>query len=204
MDVSRIVELCMQSEVLKQLERTGWSIAGVTTGRKESIAEHSWGVSFISWMLSMEQLQQDVSFDLSVALAMSILHDLPESIMSDIPHSAVSLGVSELQAGKSKAELAAMDLIFTHFEFLGIEAKSLLNRLQKAECQESRVVLSADILDMLMHASRLEMNGVSPIFLEPFFKIGVRRITGYGIPSAAEIASFLNAEHDRRKDGIIL
>jgi len=67
--------------------------------------------------------------------------------------------------------------------------------LQKGESIESRIVLSSDILDMLLHAIGLERNGVNAKILDQFFTTGLSRIKSFDIPIAIKIATLLYEEH---------
>lgn len=195
MPAEYIIESFLRAESLKRLQRSGWEIAGVTVGRQESIAEHSWGTAFLAWLIGIHVSEERTDLDLCKVLAMAILHDLPEALTTDIPHSAVLLGGSDLKAGKVNAEMRAIEDLLEHIskaEGIGID---LLEELRHAESFESRIVLSADILDMLLHAIALERNGVASRFFDPFFNSGVPRVISFGIPLAISIAQNLLNEH---------
>ncbi|MCK4279717.1 MAG: HD domain-containing protein, partial [Candidatus Thorarchaeota archaeon] len=75
-----IVTLCLQGEMLKNLKRTGWALAGVQDSNGESIASHTWGTAHISLLLA-EWLKNDgKEVDLARVLTMAIVHDLPEAL----------------------------------------------------------------------------------------------------------------------------
>ncbi len=61
---------------------------------------------------------------------------------------------------------------------------------------EARVVGSADILDMLVHAISLERSGVSPELLQGFFDSARDRLENLGIAFALELFRELEEEHD--------
>ncbi|MHA2425365.1 MAG: HD domain-containing protein, partial [Candidatus Thorarchaeota archaeon] len=93
---------------MKRLERTGWNIAGVQTYRSESIAEHAWGTLYLSWLISMHLISSGTHVVLAKVLTMAMLHDIPESLVSDIPRPALELGGTKIKEGKSNAEYAAI------------------------------------------------------------------------------------------------
>jgi putative hydrolase of HD superfamily len=160
MDTSAVLQLLLDAHRLKHVPRTGWVIRGVADA--ESVADHSFGVAFISLILaetsarasgepqpnpSVEPLI-DHPLDRAKLLTIALLHDLPESVFSDIPTPATD----HFPPGtKRRAETAVLS--------------ELLHRLPCAEqwhawwqefvdgtSMEGRLVRDADQLDMLIQA----------------------------------------------------
>ena len=76
---------------LKALPRTGWERKGVPA--PESVAAHSWGVSWLVLVLLPPSL------DLRRALTYAVLHDLPEVRAGDwTPHDLRRTGATMMQA----------------------------------------------------------------------------------------------------------
>ena len=198
MSAEEIIDLCLHAASLKRLTRTGWDLAGIQLGRQESVAEHSWGTTFLSLVIGNHHSMRGEALDLQRLLFMAIIHDLAESLVSDIPHSALILGDPHLKEGKSLAERNAINKLFANLNDLGELAKELLDEMGAAESVESRIVLSADVLDMLLQAIALERSGAEHHILESFFQSGVSRVREYDIPIAIEIADFLHQEHKSR------
>jgi len=198
MSAEEIIDLCLHAASLKRLTRTGWDLAGIQSGRQESVAEHSWGTTFLSLVIGNHLSMRSKALDLQKLLFMAIIHDLAESLVSDIPYSALILGAPHLKEGKSLAEKNAIDKLFGGFSDLGELAKELFDELGTAKSVESRIVLSADVLDMLLQAIGLERSGVEQHILESFFESGISRVREYGIPIAIEIADLLHQEHKFR------
>ncbi len=190
-----IIETYLRAEALKRLNRTGWDIAGVIVGRKESVAEHSWGTTFLALLISNQLLENGIEFELSKVLSMAAIHDISEAITSDIPYSAILLAGDPLKKGKSIAEKEAVNSIFSSLGTHNEKMVSVFQELQKGESIESRIVLSSDILDMLLHAIGLERNGVNAKILDQFFTTGLSRIKSFDIPIAIKIATLLYEEH---------
>lgn len=170
MNVSQeIIGLARNGENLKRLGRTGWALAGVDRVRQESVGEHSFGTILISLLISKALVSQGEQVDLSRVAMMATLHDLPESMTSDIPRIAVDLGGNLLQEGKKEAEKKAIRLISKKSEFFGEWLVNLWKDMEGESSTEARIVLGADIIDMLVHAVSLETSGVSPEILNQFF-----------------------------------
>ena len=68
---------------LKKIKRTGWKNNKIKS--PESVADHSFRVSFIAMFLS-----KDLNVDALRLIQMSLIHDLAESVVGDItPHCGV-------------------------------------------------------------------------------------------------------------------
>ncbi|MBW1878031.1 MAG: HD domain-containing protein [Deltaproteobacteria bacterium] len=97
MSISRVgvVDVLLEAARLKALDRAGWVRCGIP--RPESVAAHSWGVSWLVLALLPEDL------DSGRALSYAVLHDLPEVRVGDlVPSDKVDA------TAKSHREHAAM------------------------------------------------------------------------------------------------
>ena len=164
-----IIEIAKKGETLKRLGRTGWALAGVDSFRQESVGEHSYGTVLISLLVSKALMNQGEQIELSTVLTMATLHDISESLTSDIPRTAVDLGGVQLKEGKKVAEKKAIQLISKQSEFFGEWIVDVLGGMEGNSSTEARIVLGADIIDMLVHAVSLETSGASPEILNQFF-----------------------------------
>lgn len=162
--------MARNGETLKKLGRSGWAIAGVDSVRQESVGEHSYGTILISLLISKALVNQGEQIDIGKVITMATLHDLPESMTSDIPRSAVDLGGNLLKAGKKEAEKEAIQFISKKSEFFGDWIVELWKGMEEKSSPEARIVRGADMIDMLVHAISLETSGVSPQILEQFFE----------------------------------
>lgn len=62
---------------LKELPRTGWLDRGISTEETESVADHSFGVALLAWLLA------PVGLDRARVVELALLHDLAESAVGD-------------------------------------------------------------------------------------------------------------------------
>lgn len=159
-----ILGLANRGQTLKRLMRTGWSLAGVDCARTESVGEHTYGTVLNALLISKALVERGEIIDLGKVAAMATIHDLPESLITDIPRTAV-----ELQKAKQKAERVAMKRITETTQFFGGWLLDLWSDLEDGNSIEARIVLGADLIDMLVHAVSLEKSGVSPDILDQFF-----------------------------------
>ncbi|MGD9397051.1 MAG: HD family hydrolase [Candidatus Thorarchaeota archaeon] len=166
---AEIIELAMKGETLKKIGRSGWSLAGVDCARQESVGEHAFGTAFLSLLISKHLLGQGEELDFGEVLSMAIIHDLPESLISDIPRTAMELGGETFRDGKAKAEKTSMQKIAEKSSNFGDWLTTLWRNIEDRDSLEARIVGGADIIDMLVHAISLESSGVSPEILDQFF-----------------------------------
>jgi len=132
---TRLVE-CVR---LKSVERTGWVRAGVKNA--ESVAGHSWGVAWLVLVLAPPELDRER------ALAMAIVHDLPEVRTGDrVPATA------EERAEKHVAEERAMRGLVESLPGAD-ELLALFLAYESQDCPESRFVKACDLLDMALQAA---------------------------------------------------
>ncbi|MHA2379444.1 MAG: HD domain-containing protein [Candidatus Thorarchaeota archaeon] len=190
-----VISLFIKSEILKSLQRTGWATAGVRGPVIESVADHSYGTTFISLVLAKMLRAEGEGVDLEKTLTMAVLHDLGESVVSDVPSSSDSSDARTFANAKTALEAKAVASILSPLGDLGFSLQSCWTELHEGISTEARIVGSADLLDMLVHAVILERSGVAPRILQGFFDSGRRRLKELGIKLAIDLYSLLEAEH---------
>lgn len=132
---------------LKELARAGWDRVGVTD--PESVAAHSWGVAWLVLALCPEGV------DRGRALAMAVLHDLPEVRIGDLtPHDDVPATT------KRAAEHDALRTLVAALPRAD-ELLELWREYEHGSSPEGRFVKACDRLDMALQAERYrEAQGV--------------------------------------------
>jgi len=143
MNIDATLNMLLHGNQLKQTARTGWGQRGVVDA--ESVAAHSYGVTFIVLILA-PLMSQPV--DLGKALAMAVLHDLPESLTSDIPTPAWRLMPKGV---KPRVESEAMERILGGATGAD-ELLATWRELHEYESAEARLVSDADKLDLYLQA----------------------------------------------------
>ena len=143
MDVTAVLKTLLHGNQLKRTARTGWVQRGVPNA--ESVAAHSYGVVFVTLVLAQVM---DEPIDLAKALAIAVLHDLPEGLTTDIPTPAwryLPNGV------KTAVERHAMQDILQDTSYAD-SLMALWEELHKKETVEAQLVDDADKLDMFVQA----------------------------------------------------
>jgi len=191
-----IITLCLQGEMLKDLKRTGWALAGVQDSNSESVASHAWGTAHISLLL-VECLRNDgKEVDLARVLTMAIVHDLPEALISDIPKTALQLGGESMKRGKQDAERKALDAMMKPLGMTGSRIQSIWEEFNTSDSIEAQIVRASDTFDMLVHALAMERNGLSPKMLHPFFVSSQSAIDSVSVPLFDDVYIVLLKEHE--------
>lgn len=133
-------ERLLEALELKELPRAGWRRVGIA--QPESVASHSWGVAWLVLALCPPEI------DRGRALAMAVVHDLPEVRTGDItPHDQVGA------AAKQAAERAALQQLVSPLSH-GEELKQLWLECEQETSPEGRFVKGCDRLDMALQAER--------------------------------------------------
>ena len=143
MDGSDIVKLLLHGNQLKRTARTGWAQRGVPAA--ENVAAHSFGVAFTTLVLA-QLVDEDV--DLGRALALALLHDLPEALTSDIPAPAWRFLSRDL---KRQMEAAALQEMVGETPFQEL-FDAWWQDLDENDSAEARLVHDADKIDLFLQA----------------------------------------------------
>jgi len=156
MDTSSLANLFLETATLKRMPRAGWLKRGVP--HVESVAEHSFGVVFVSLALAdllQENGHLEGELDLEKVLVMAVLHDLAEVRLTDLPLSAQRLVPASV---KSQAEASAMDSLLAPLPTSG-RLKALWQEFEDQASPEGRLVRDADKLEMMVQCLLYEQAG---------------------------------------------
>lgn len=147
MNGPELVKLLLHGNQLKRTARTGWAQRGVPGG--ENVAAHTFGVAFATLVLA-QLIDEEV--ELGRALALALLHDLPEGLTTDIPSPVLRFLSREL---KTEMEAAAMEEIVGGTP-LQEPFDSWWRELNENESVEARLVHDADRIDLFLQATIYE------------------------------------------------
>jgi putative hydrolase of HD superfamily len=128
---------------LKRVPRTGWVMRGVPEA--ESVADHSYGVAFIALLLA-EMASEAV--DKAKLLTIALLHDLPESVVSDLPSPAMAHFPPGAKRSAEAAVLAQLLDGLPNAE----RWRAWWQEFEDGTSVEGQLVRDADRLDMLIQA----------------------------------------------------
>lgn len=143
--MNRIAEFLFEAMLLKRVQRTGYQFLG--PGR-ESVAEHTFGVMCVAWVLA----KQTPEADISRLLAMCLVHDLPEARIGDL--NAVQ---KRYVAADEKSAVTDMT---RHLPF-GPEVAALMDEFNAGDTIDARLANDADQLAFLLDLKSLSDMGHS-------------------------------------------
>lgn len=141
--VKQIVKFLHISEKLKCILRHGWA----STGRQESVAEHSWRLAL---MIAVCSSYLDNKVCLEKMLLMAIVHDLGETITGDTPYFLAPEG-SYAREQKEKHEAIAWETLNSEFSnILNFNLLEIWQEYEKGATYEARVVKAFDKIEALL------------------------------------------------------
>jgi len=153
-----MLDLLQAAATLKMLPRSGWLFAGITN--PESVADHSWATALLSLHLVTCINSDPVANGLTMpidggrATQIAIVHDLAESVITDLPKRATALlGKAE----KHRAEEKALAVLAQSVP--GLDLLSLWRVYSEQSTPEGRLVSDADKLEMIHQALIYERSG---------------------------------------------
>lgn len=152
MDTTAVINILLHGNQLKRTPRTGWVQRGVPNA--EDVAAHSFGVVYT--ILVLAPLVK-ASINLERALAMAALHDLPESMTTDIPTPAWRFLPDSI---KTEVERAAMHEMLFSVTSTGSVTETNISaqfmawweELHARQTPEALLVHDADKIDMFLQA----------------------------------------------------
>lgn len=142
----KIANLLFQARMLKVIPRSGYGFLGAGA---ESIAEHSFLTTFIAYVIS--ELSPEA--DSSKLVAMSLVHDLPESLTGDMNY------VQKKYVASDEAKAIRDTVQGLPFEY---SLSELLEEFSAGESLEARLARDADQLSLAVELKSLLDTGYAP------------------------------------------
>jgi len=144
--MKEIANLLFESKLLNRLPRSGYAFLGAG---KESVAEHSFSITFIAWI--MAQLDDDV--DSLHLVSLCLLHDLPEARIGDLNY----VQRNYVQADERRALADA-----TRGLAFGDKMADLVEEFNSGTSPEARLARDADQLALILDLKEILDNGHLP------------------------------------------
>ena len=174
---------------MKELFRQGW-IGKVPISEIESVAEHSFGVAFLSLLFVPieNDLRQKAQTSLSLLnkldiLEKSIVHDLPESQYLDLDRSFNELlSHEEHQLFKSKLDLNSEKKLLELYNNLqkrvfSLNSHKILPEMNTQESEEDQFVKLMDVLELYFQTmTYLKKKFISEDLARPFIQTTTEKI----------------------------
>lgn len=147
---NQLKEIAQIAGDFKLLKRSGWVFHKVKN--PESVADHSWGLTFLAMMYAPKHL------DKLKCLELAIIHDLAEIEVGDITPRD---GVSSIE--KNKLEMLAMEKIVNRISTPLTQVLELFQELEEQKTEESQFIKQLDKIEVVLQAYYYVSQG----FMEP-------------------------------------
>jgi putative hydrolase of HD superfamily len=146
---------------MKSIPRSGWVSHGISLSDVESVADHSFSTSALSILLADLETRHGMKVDVERVLRMALLHDMAESLTFDISKGYLSYLGKRGDDIKSELESSAWRHLAGGLKDDGLARKytRLQNEFEAGETVESRIVHSADGLDILLQVIEYRRRG---------------------------------------------
>lgn len=131
-----LLEILHTAERLKDVTRHSYT----SGGRHESVAEHSWRITLMAFLLRDEFPE----LDMDKVLHMCLIHDLGECFTGDIPSFLKSGGDEERERSALEAWVASLPAPYS------VELKTLYAEMDALETDEARLYKALDKLEAVI------------------------------------------------------
>lgn len=131
-----------------------------STGRQESVAEHTWRMSLLAVLLS-SKLDKKVNFE--KLLKMIVIHDIVEIEAGDMPVPFM-VGNEDLKKQKEERERTAIENIRKRLgDGIGEEIYRLWHEFENQETYESKVAYALDKLEVQIQHNEADISTWIPV-----------------------------------------
>lgn len=149
MDSRRLIEIMSILEKLKCNTRHSWT----STGRHESVAEHTWRLALLAYFVKDEFPEADIN----KVMLMCLCHDIGESFTGDIPAFV-----------KTKSDEAAEDSAVSQFvrslpEPYRGELTSLFDEMNAMATREAKIYKALDKMEAIVQHNEADISTWLPL-----------------------------------------
>lgn len=142
-----LLDLLLELETLDRIPRSGYFLRGISDC--ESIAEHSFHLAMLVWMLAAEE----PAVERAKAVELALMHDLAELRIGDLPRTATAYFPPDV---KHAAERKAASHILAPAD---PRARALYDEYDRGETVEARFVKACDKLQLMIKVTVYERWG---------------------------------------------
>jgi putative hydrolases of HD superfamily len=183
-ELDGILTFLRSAERLKDTLRSSHT----SSGRPESVAEHTWRLCLMAVLLRHEFPE----VDFSKLIRICIVHDLGEAVAGDVP--AMDQKAAAPKAAQERLDL--LDILAPLPGGLRAELVSLWDDYESATSAEARLAKAMDKLETIMQHNQ----GVNPENFDYQFNLGYGQQYTAGHPLIVAFRAALDRETRRRAD----
>ena len=149
MEPTMLLDILRQAEKLKCVTRH----CDTSSGRRESVAEHSWRLALMA-MLVADEFPQD---DMNKVIRMCLIHDLGESFTGDIP------AFDKVPGHREKEQALLNGWVDTFPEPSRGEFRALLAEMNAMQTREARIYKALDNLEAVIQHDESDISTWLPL-----------------------------------------
>lgn len=146
------IDFLNKIEKLKCNTRHSWT----SSGRQESVAEHSWRLAVMAMLCADEYPE----LDMNKVIKMCLVHDFGEAITGDIP---AFLKTEQNERDEDKAVASLLSELPTDVQ---IELQALFDEMDERETAEAKLFKSLDNLEALVSHNEADISTWIPLEYE--------------------------------------
>lgn len=169
-ELDGILAFMLRADELKEVDRTGWTIAKVD--KHENVGDHSYSTALLSYLVA-----DSVGLDAERCAMMGLVHDINEILTTDIATRYDKRLQTIAPNLKRKMErLNELKLIRALGNSGKSQMRSLLDEYYKQQTKEAKLVKQLDKLDYIIQISHYSSKIKDNERIEEFFKTADRAI----------------------------
>ncbi|MGN0315494.1 MAG: HD family hydrolase [Fusicatenibacter sp.] len=162
MKPSELLNILATAEKMKCNTRHSWT----SSGRKESVAEHSWGLAFMA-MLLMDEFPD---LDMNKVIRMCLIHDLGEAFTGDIPT------FEKTKDDEEKEQEIFENWLDTFPEPCRQQFRDLLIEMEERVTGEARIYKALDNLEAVIQHNEADLSTWLPLEYDLQFTYGSDKV----------------------------
>jgi putative hydrolase of HD superfamily len=169
-ELDGILAFMLRADELKEVDRTGWTIAKVD--KHENVGDHSYSTALLSYLVA-----DSVGLDAERCAMMGLVHDINEILTTDIATRYDKRLQTIAPNLKRKMErLNELKLIRALGNSGKSQMRSLLDEYYKQQTKEAKLVKQLDKLDYIIQISHYSSKIKDNERIEEFFKTADKAI----------------------------
>lgn len=149
MNPEKLIKLLKTSSKLKENTRHSW----LSSGRRESVAEHSWRLTLMAFFMEDEF----PNVDINKVIEMCIFHDMGEAFTGDIPSFYKTDNDTKIE------QEVLLDWIDALSEPYASKLKCLYNEVKEGKTQEAKLFMALDKLEAAISHNEADIRTWLPI-----------------------------------------
>ncbi len=138
-----------------------------SSGRHESVAEHSWRISLMAMLLTDEFPEADMN----KVIRMCLIHDLGEAFTGDIPT------FDKTAADEEKEDALFDNWVQTLPEAQQLEFTALLAEMKELQTQEARIYKALDKMEAVIQHNESDIATWLPLEYDLQLRYGAENVT---------------------------